>query len=182
MHTETNPELKNNLIKEIEAELQDKTAVWGHGTTTKEQADSILEEGVLASPLHGLSEIASPLTDSEKSISENANYIVDEALHWPHKNAPFVILVNFPQGITSMLKLKEIIKIKDQERTRIPSRFLRGYIDSLNLTFVRNPKFEKDAHPTDYSFPIVKHGNKPIDDIPKTPIPSQGSGAPDEVW
>ncbi len=181
MNKETESELIRNLTGQIESELQDGTAIWGHGTLSREQADNILAEGILANPAYGLSEIAFPITDSTITKGENANHIVEQALNWPHKDAKFLVLVNFPPGITSMMKLKEFVNINGHERTHIPTRFLRGYIDAMNLSFVKNPNFQKDAPPTDLSIPAASPAGRKTFTKVTIPKPSE-TGSADDVW
>lgn len=150
MNPEIENEIRKELVKQIEEEVTlDKNPVWGHGTTSAETAEKILEEGIVVSKNFGIQEMAYPITDNSKSPEENANNIVERSLTWQHKDSKFLVLISIPETINRKEELTEDIALDTgQEKRRLPARFIKGYIDALNLKFVSNPKYEANGEPT----------------------------------
>ena len=141
-------ELQKQLLENIELKfLIEGHSVWGHGTPTKELADDILTKGIVVNPAYSLTEIGIPLTDSIKSNGENAQAVFNSAMSWPHKGHKFIVIIEIPDGLRKS-QLTEIVTINGRDRTRLPSRFIKGYIDALNLSIVENPQFQQKAPAT----------------------------------
>lgn len=137
------------LTKELAEQLPwGDHAIWGHGTASAEVAEKILQEGIRASRNFTLLEIATPVgSGSEDPADKNAEALVDQSLHWPHKSAKQIVLLGIPNGYRET-QVREDIQDESGEHVVIPPRFIAGYIDALNLKFVSNPEFEVNAAPT----------------------------------
>lgn len=137
-------EIINNLIGTLaeRIDLKDKS-IWGHGTSVKEIARDILNQGIIVSRNYGLQEIAIPLTDHEKSDEENIENIINQSLNWKHRNSKFIVLISLPHGFKKENIIEEIIK-DGQEKAHLPSRYILGYLDAVNMGYVKNGKFEKN--------------------------------------
>jgi hypothetical protein len=181
--TEFSSELQTNLLREIERKiLLANHVVWGHGALTKEQADNILQKGITGNIAYGLTEMAIPLSSSEKTDEENSNAILGQVNHWPHKDAKYVVLIEIPFGLYRS-QITEIFFDTEhgRERSRIPNRFIKGYIDVLNNKLVENLAFQPNAQPTLSTKPDLNtHFRGEDDDLPP-PIPTV-SDTGEDIW
>jgi hypothetical protein len=173
-------ELKNKLLQNIEQELIiEGHSAWGHGTPTKELADKILKNGIVVNPAYSLTEIGVPLTDSTKSNNENAQGVLNSALSWPHKGHKFIVIIEIPHGLRKQ-QLTETVTVDGRERTRLPNRFIKGYIDVLDLLVVENPQFQLNAHATENEVPIAMPPSRENGAPPPLPSVSENSG--EDIW
>ena len=171
------------MRKEIEEKiLIDGHVVWGHGTSSKELADRILENGITGNEAYGLMEMAIPLSDPDKTKSDNSQLIVNSLNNWPHKNCKYVIIVEIPQGHRAAQVTETFFDEKlERERSRLPSRFVKGYVNVSNYKLVENSLFQENAAPTitqtEKGLPTqqTKVGTHP-------PIPSVGENIEQDVW
>lgn len=134
--------------------------VLGHGTLSRESAESIFKTGV-KSTNRNLYETAVPLSglaQDEDAVAKNKDLIE----HWPHRNAKYVVIL----GVTHPSEednpgyhyMQSIVqpdpeKVDDgyyQNTGVIPNRFVAGYFDTTNDTFVRNPEFDSHYDPALY--------------------------------
>ncbi len=173
-------EMKNGLLQDIEKRLLiEGHSVWGHGTPVKELADDILKNGIIVNPAYSLTEMAIPLTDSTKGKNENAQEIFNKSMSWPHKEHKFVVVIEIPNGLRKQ-QLTETINVNGKNRTRLPSRFIKGYIDALNLSVVENPGFKPNAEATINETPVVMPPSG--EGGPPPPVPSASGNKIEDIW
>ena len=182
-HNDANFEQK--FLEEIEQKiLVEGHSVWGHGTSTPELAESILKEGITGNPAYGLLEMAIPLTEGDNSAAKNSHSILNSITNWPHKNCKYVVMVEVPDTYRKDQLVEEYFdEEKKSYRSRLPSRFIKGYVDSLNLKFIENPLFKENAEPTldqtQKVLPLRKQ--KDIESV-SIPIPTSSKNNVDDVW
>lgn len=155
-------EQNEDLIKKeaLKGELKNKLplkdhVICGHGTLDKATAEKILREGIVVHGGYDFFNIAIPLTDQEDSDTGNVNKIVNEAFNWRHKNAKYVVLIAIPFGFRRD-EVTELITIDEKDRTRIPQRFIVGFIDANEGKFIVNEKFIPNPQATEKREIIVK--------------------------
>lgn len=137
-----------SLVTEIEREVISLgCSIWGHGTSSREIAEKILKEGILASPNYSLTEIASPVNTVSKPPHEQAQELVDFTSAWPHRDATAVVLIALPDGFRPH-QIVEEIDSEGRIQHRVPERFLVGLLDASTLEFIKNPRFEQFPQPT----------------------------------
>ena len=140
--------LKQNL-KEIFG--YPKYSTLGHGTN-KDQAEKILQNG-LESATDELSETVIPLDEKEETFKT--------ILNWPHRNYKSIVIVMIPnpnqnQGGLSYFnnvfdelpENKKVDSIAGREFDKqffISPKFIKGYINVENLSFVNNPLYDENA-------------------------------------
>jgi len=167
----------------MEKVLIDGHTVWGHGTTDKQIADAILDSGIVVNPGYGLLEIATPLSSSDRSKNDNAQTILNSVNNWGHKNSKFVVMVEMPNGYRKeQLTESSVDERSGRERTRLPSRFIKGYVDVLNFSFIENPKFEVKAAPTAVPAPAGIRAGKLEQIVPLPTTAHDSADAAEDVW
>lgn len=133
--------------------------ILGHGTPAKEFAESIFKTGV-KSTNRNLYETAVPLPNinqDQDAVAKNKALIEG----WPHRNAKYVVIL----GVTRPSEehpgyhyLQSIVQPDPEqpddgyysETGVIPNRFVAGYFDTTNDTFVHNPDFDPHYDPALY--------------------------------
>lgn len=156
--------------------------IWGHGTLASSVGDKILVEGIDSNPGYDLFNIATPLSSNELTASENISHILKESYEWKHKNAKFIVLLAVPFGIRPNNVVERIEK-EGKDRTHLPSRFIIGYIDAQNKTFIQNPNFIANANPTEglikpVALKVTSQLERPA---PNVSVQSE-DGDIDDVW
>lgn len=176
-------EKKSELVKILLNEVDfTGCAIWGHGTTDRAIAEKILEEGILVNPGYSLTEIASPMTSAETSEMK-AEEVIDQAYAWKHKRAKYVVLISIPDG-ARMNNVVESATKDGKNRTHLPPRFIRGYVNALDGVFISNPSFEKNSEPTRGLFPNTVRLPIPKRDRADTNVQVVASDDSDipEIW
>jgi hypothetical protein len=160
----TNPELVKDRTEStieptdeaLERLINDKIYLLGHGTVEQKSAEGALKDGLqtrhtdLFSTANGLSTLA----DDPNAFEENKTAIE----HWPHLDAKYVVTIGIERlegdHIPHRRYLQSILQPKArgedkayEARSVIDRRFIAGYFDATNNTFVNNPSFDPHYDP-----------------------------------
>lgn len=177
------------LKKELEPIFDEEHHSVGHGTSSEASARRILEEGLL-SKNRTLFSTTMLLENSEKGIKE--------ILNWKHHDLKYIVVAmvrkDIPKSQISHFgdeHLWEELPDGDPNagtgQYRLPSKYIRGYIDVDSNKLVLNTKYESNPETPEPlmpdSEPILRRGGAGEAteqvEIPRPPLNTQG--APD-VW
>jgi hypothetical protein len=161
--------------------------VGGHGTPDRVTAEKILAEGIQVNPNYMLGNIAAALPlDSTEAAKE--------ICHWQHKSSKFIVILSIPDTLRERQLIERIWdEQKNNHRAKIAPRFIKGYFDVEQQTFVQNPLYESAPAPVE----VIDHiAARELEDRkemkrlmadpqpdPPIPMPSGDNNIPaDEIW
>lgn len=147
----------------------------GHGTSI-EVANRILEDGLYARG-NQLDLTTIPLFSQTegKTYADQIDGAIDTMLHWPHRGYEAIVIVMIPNpqedevgggryfnSVFDELPEEKAIRIGVQGADRqyvIPSRFIRGYVNTVTGEFIENKTYDSSAKVSIENGPIsLKEG------------------------
>lgn len=124
-----------------------------HGTTTQENAEKILREGIVT--MH-----RSDLGRTCLAITSDPHEAAGKLLHYEHRQPlKYLVIVSHKSGLRGYQIIEEDVpelvaqakpghESYNQHTNRIPPRFIKGYFDIDKLQFIKNPSYDTNAEPT----------------------------------
>lgn len=196
--TQENNIEKIKILKENLREIFDpsKYTTFGHGTTHKEKAESILINGI---------ESSTDALDETALILEDTNESYNKILNWEHKNSKYIIVIMIPtlnssNYLESRMYTDNIFDELPEDRKSntsyygrgfgreyyIKPQFIKGYINVNSLNFVKNKLYNPEEKVTIKEKPQIFLGRREYlrssglseEDIDKLMKPQES----DEEW
>lgn len=143
----------NKVKHQLESVFDPDFTILGHGTWI-EKGREIIQKG-LESKVPKLDSTTVPLFDHDKVFEDQPREYFEKFIKWPHLGANCIVVVmipNVPEGsqVGGHLYFDSVfedLKTEDtgyNNRCFIPNKYIRGYFDVQNLTFVSNPDFKPE--------------------------------------